>query len=90
MISEKILLTLGAILCKHHQDSKTSTETRTKELTPQNTRCKEHQNIVKVRSEISDEKMSFYFKPISSEEVLDTIITLKNTKGSLHYSSQNN
>ena len=46
---------------------------------------KDHQSIVKIRSQMNDEKNLFSFKPVTSEEVLKTIYTLKNNKGSLSY-----
>ena len=46
---------------------------------------KDHQSIVKIRSQMNGEKNLFSFKPVTSEEVLKTIYTLKNNKGSLSY-----
>ena len=46
---------------------------------------KDHQSIVKIRSPMNGEKNLFSFKPVTSEEVLKTIYTLKNNKGSLSY-----
>ena len=46
---------------------------------------KDHQSIVKTRSQMNDEKNLFSFKPFTSEEVLKTIHSLKNSKGSLSY-----
>ena len=46
---------------------------------------KDHQNIVKIRSQMNGEKNLFSFKLVASEEVLKTIYTLKNIKGSLSY-----
>ena len=44
---------------------------------------KDHQSIVKIRSQMNGEKNLFSFKPVTSEEVLKTIYILKNNKGSL-------
>ena len=44
---------------------------------------KDHQSIVKIRCKINGENNLFSFKPVTSEEVLKTIYTLKNNKGSL-------
>ena len=46
---------------------------------------KGHQSIVKIRSQMNGEKTLFSFKPVTSEEVLKTIYSLKNNKGSLSY-----
>ena len=46
---------------------------------------KDHQSIVKIRCKMNGEKNLFSFKPVTSEEVLKTIYTLKNNKGSLSY-----
>ena len=49
---------------------------------------KDHQSIVKIQSQMNDEKNLFSFKPVTSEEVLKTIYSLlKNNKRSLtHFS----
>ena len=41
---------------------------------------KDHQSIVKIRSQMNDEKDLFSLKPVTSEEVLKTIYSLKTTK----------
>ena len=46
---------------------------------------KDHQSIVKIRPQMNGKKNLFSFKPVTSEEVLKTIYTLKNNKGSLSY-----
>ena len=46
---------------------------------------KDHQSIVKIRPQTNGKKNLFSFKPVTSEEVLKTIYTLKNNKGSLSY-----
>ena len=69
------------------------TETKTYELILSEIldRCKDHQINIKILSQMNEEKNLFSFKPVTSEEVLKTIYSLKNNKGSLfqlHYSSQ--
>ena len=63
------------------------TETEIKELSPSEIldKYKDHQSILKIRSQMNGEKNLFSFKPITSEEVLKTIYSLKNNKGSLSY-----
>ena len=48
-------------------------------------KCKDHRSIVKIRSQMSDEKNLFSFKPVMSEEVLKTIHSLKKNIGSLSF-----
>ena len=43
---------------------------------------KDHQSIVKILSQMNGEKNLFSFKPVTLEEVLKTIYTLKTNKGS--------
>ena len=62
-------------------------ETETNELSLSEIldKYKDHQSIVKIRCKMNGEKNLFSFKPVTSEEVLKTIYTLKNNKGSLSY-----
>ena len=46
-------------------------------------RDKDHQSIVKIRSQTNEENDLFLFKPVTSEEALKTIYSLKSNKGSL-------
>ena len=39
---------------------------------------KDHQSIVKIRSQMNGEKNLFSFKPVTSQEALKTIYTLEN------------
>ena len=66
------------------------TETETNELTLSEIpdRYKYPQSIVKIQSQMNDEKNLFSWKPVTSEEVLKTIYSLKNDKGSLSYTVQ--
>ena len=46
---------------------------------------KDHQSNVKIRSQMNGKKNLFSFKPVTSEEVLNTIYALKDNKRSLSY-----
>ena len=46
---------------------------------------KDHQSIVEIRPQTNGKKNLFSFKPVTSEEVLKTIYTIKNNKRSLSY-----
>ena len=63
------------------------TETKTYELILSEIldRCKDHQINIKILSQMNEEKNLFSFKPVTSEEVLKTIYSLKSNKGSSSY-----
>ena len=63
----------------------TETEINGRSLSDILDKYKDHQSIVKLRSQMNDKKNLFSFKPVTSEEVLKTIYSLKNSKGSLNY-----
>ena len=59
------------------------TEIETNELTMSVIldKSKDHQSIVRIRSRMNGRKNSFSFKPVTSEEELKTIYSLKTNKG---------
>ena len=63
----------------------TETEINELSLSEMLDKYKDHQSIVKIRSQMNDEKNLFSFKPVTSEVVVKTIYCLKGNKGSLSY-----